>query len=69
MSFQKKCKEEETEKIENECKELLAQINEYKRILADKNEIYKVIKSECIKLGILTLNVVYYILKLDIIYL
>ena len=40
----------ETEKIENECKELLAQINEYKRILADKNEIYKVIKSEMLEI-------------------
>lgn len=40
----------ETEKIENECKELLAQINEYKRILADKNEIYKVIKAEMLEI-------------------
>ena len=40
----------ETEKIENECKELLAQISEYKRILADKNEIYKVIKAEMLEI-------------------
>ena len=40
----------ETEKIENENKELEAEIAEYKRILADKNEIYKVIKSEMLEI-------------------
>ena len=40
----------ETEKIENEHKELVAEINEFKRILADKNEIYKVIKSEMLEI-------------------
>ncbi len=36
----------ETEKIENECKELQEEIDNFKRILADKNEIYQVIKQE-----------------------
>ena len=40
----------ETEKIENEHKELVAEINEFKRILADKNEIYKVIKTEMLEI-------------------
>ena len=36
----------ETEKIETECKELQEEIDNFKRILADKNEIYQVIKQE-----------------------
>ena len=40
----------ETEKIENEHKELEEEINEFKRILADKNEIYKVIKAEMLEI-------------------
>ena len=40
----------ETEKIENEHKELVAEINEFKRILADKDEIYKVIKAEMLEI-------------------
>ena len=40
----------ETEKIDNEHKELLAEINEFKRILADKEEIYKVIKAEMLEI-------------------
>ena len=40
----------ETEKIENEHKELVAEINEFKRILADKEEIYKVIKAEMLEI-------------------
>lgn len=40
----------ETEKIENEHKELEDEINEFKRILADKNEIYKVIKAEMLEI-------------------
>ena len=40
----------ETEKIENEHKELVAEINEFKRILADKNEIYQVIKKEMLEI-------------------
>ena len=40
----------ETEKIENEHKELVAEINEFKRILSDKNEIYKVIKAEMLEI-------------------
>ena len=40
----------ETEKIDNEHKELIAEINEFKRILADKNEIYQVIKKEMLEI-------------------
>ena len=40
----------ETEKIDNEHKELVAEINEFKRILADKNEIYQVIKREMLEI-------------------
>ena len=40
----------ETEKIENEHKEVEEEINEFKRILADKNEIYKVIKAEMLEI-------------------
>ena len=40
----------ETEKIENEHKELVAEINEFKRILSDKNEIYQVIKKEMLEI-------------------
>ena len=40
----------ETEKIENEHKELEIEISEYKRILSDKNEIYKVIKQEMLEI-------------------
>ena len=40
----------ETEKIENEHKALVDEINEFKRILADKNEIYKVIKAEMLEI-------------------
>lgn len=40
----------ETEKIENEHRELEAEIAEFKRILADKNEVYKVIKAEMLEI-------------------
>ena len=40
----------ETEKIENEHKELQEEIAEYKRVLADKNEVYKIIKSEMLEI-------------------
>ena len=40
----------ETEKIENEHRELEEEIAEFKRILADKNEIYQVIKKEMLEI-------------------
>ena len=40
----------ETEKIENEHRELEEEIAEFKRILADKNEIYQVIKREMLEI-------------------
>ena len=40
----------ETEKIENEHKELQEEIAEYKKVLADKNEVYKIIKSEMLEI-------------------
>jgi len=40
----------ETEKIINECSEIEAEIAEFNRILADKNEIYKVIKAELLEI-------------------
>lgn len=40
----------ETEKIENEHKELEEEINLFKKILADKNEIYQVIKREMLEI-------------------
>ncbi|MCI5745085.1 MAG: DNA gyrase subunit A, partial [Erysipelotrichaceae bacterium] len=40
----------ETEKIESEYKEIKAEIEEFKRILSDKNEVYKVIKKEMLEI-------------------
>ncbi len=40
----------ETEKIENEYKELQVEIESFKRILADKNEIYQIIKNEMLEI-------------------
>ena len=40
----------ETEKIENEYHDLKVEIDEFKRILSDKNEIYQIIKSEMIEI-------------------
>ena len=40
----------ETEKIENEHKELQEEIAEYKKVLADKNEVFKIIKSEMLEI-------------------
>ncbi len=40
----------ETEKIENEYKELQIEIDSFKKILADKNEIYQIIKDEMLEI-------------------